>query len=80
MSVKPIPEGYTSLTPFLCIDGTAAAIDFYTSVFGAKLVDSIRAPQPLTPSRSTARTSPPRNVTAAWPSGRRITSAVEPLT
>ena len=21
MSVKPIPEGYTSLTPFLCIDG-----------------------------------------------------------
>jgi len=28
MSVQPIPEGYTSLTPFLCIDGAAAAIDF----------------------------------------------------
>src|SRR5258708_2678685 len=39
MSVKPIPEGYTSLTPFLCIDGASAAIDFYVSVFGAKLVD-----------------------------------------
>src|ERR1700754_5044550 len=39
MSVKPIPQGYTSLTPFLCIDGASAAIDFYISVFGAKLVD-----------------------------------------
>jgi len=39
MSVKPIPEGYTSLTPFLCVDGAAAAIDFYVSVFGAKLID-----------------------------------------
>jgi PhnB protein len=39
MSVKPIPQGYTSLTPFLCIDGAAAAIDFYVSVFGAKLVE-----------------------------------------
>jgi PhnB protein len=43
MSVKPIPEGYTSLTPFLCIDGAAAAIDFYTDVFGAKLVDRMDA-------------------------------------
>jgi PhnB protein len=32
------PDGYTSLTPFLCIDGAAAAIDFYTSVFGAGVV------------------------------------------
>jgi PhnB protein len=44
MSVKPIPEGYTSLTPFLCIDGASAAIDFYTSVFGAKLVDRMDGP------------------------------------
>ncbi len=44
MSVKPIPEGYTSLTPFLCIDGAAAAIDFYVSVFGAKLVDRMDGP------------------------------------
>ena len=39
MSVKPIPQAYTSLTPFLCIDGASAAIDFYVSVFGDKLVD-----------------------------------------
>jgi PhnB protein len=39
MSVNAIPEGYTSLTPFLCVDGAARAIDFYVSVFGAKLVD-----------------------------------------
>lgn len=39
MSVSPIPEGYTSLTPFLVIDGAGAATDFYTSVFGATLVE-----------------------------------------
>src|SRR5258708_39718215 len=44
MSVKPIPEGYTSLTPFLCVDGASAAIDFYVSVFGAKLVDRMDRP------------------------------------
>ena len=44
MSVKPIPEGYTSLTPFLCIDGASAAIDFYISVFGAELVDRMDGP------------------------------------
>jgi len=44
MSVKPIPEGYTSLTPFLCVDGASAAIDFYVSVFGAKLVDRMNGP------------------------------------
>ena len=44
MTVKPIPEGYTSLTPFLCIDGAAAAIDFYVSVFAADLVDRMDGP------------------------------------
>ncbi len=44
MSVKPIPYGYTSLTPFLCVDGAAAAIDFYVSVFGATVVDRMDGP------------------------------------
>ena len=44
MSVNPIPEGYTSLTPFLCIDGAAEAIDFYVAVFGAKLVERMDGP------------------------------------
>jgi uncharacterized glyoxalase superfamily protein PhnB len=43
MSVKPIPEGYTSLTPFLVIDGAAEAIDFYTTVFGATLIEKMAA-------------------------------------
>ena len=34
--VKPIPEGYPQVTPYLCVDGAAAAIEFYSEVFGAK--------------------------------------------
>jgi PhnB protein len=33
--VKPIPEGYHSLTPYLIIDGAADAIDYYKKAFGA---------------------------------------------
>lgn len=41
---KPIPEGYTSLTPFLVVDGAAAAIEFYADVFGAVLVEKMPGP------------------------------------
>ena len=34
-SVKPIPEGYENVTPYLIVDGAAAAIEFYRRVFGA---------------------------------------------
>jgi PhnB protein len=44
MTVAPIPAGYTSLTPFLCVDGASAAIDFYSSVFGATLVEKMDGP------------------------------------
>jgi PhnB protein len=33
--VKPIPEGYHSVTPYLVVDDAKAAIDFYTRAFGA---------------------------------------------
>ncbi len=33
--VQPIPEGYPRLSPYLCIDGAARAIDFYVDVLGA---------------------------------------------
>jgi PhnB protein len=36
MSVKPIPDGYHSITPYLIVDDGKAAIDFYTRAFGAK--------------------------------------------
>src|SRR5437660_968012 len=35
MPVKPIPEGYHAITPYLIIDGAAGAIDFYKKVFSA---------------------------------------------
>ena len=43
MNVTPIPEGYTSLTPFLVIDGAAEAIEFYTGAFGATLIEKMEA-------------------------------------
>jgi PhnB protein len=33
--VKYIPEGYTSVTPYLIIKGAAKAIEYYKNVFGA---------------------------------------------
>ena len=33
--VKPIPDGYHSVTPYLVINGAAGAIDFYKKAFGA---------------------------------------------
>ena len=35
MSVKAIPEGYHSVTPYLIVDGAAEAIRFYEQAFGA---------------------------------------------
>jgi len=35
VSVKPIPEGYRSITPYLVVKGAARAIDFYKQAFGA---------------------------------------------
>ena len=32
--VNPIPEDYPRVTAYLCVDGAADAIDFYTSLFG----------------------------------------------
>jgi PhnB protein len=33
--VKPIPDGYHAVTPYLIIRGAARAIEFYKQVFGA---------------------------------------------
>lgn len=44
MPVKPIPEGYHALTPYLIVDGAAAAIDFYVRALGA--VEVMRMPAP----------------------------------
>lgn len=43
-SVPPIPEGYPRVTPYLHVDGAAAAIEFYGAVFGA--TERVRMPAP----------------------------------
>jgi PhnB protein len=43
-AVKPIPEGYPRVTPYLCVDGASAALDFYCAVFGA--TERMRMPAP----------------------------------
>ena len=35
MSVKPIPDGYDSLMPYLVVRDAAKAIEFYKKLFGA---------------------------------------------
>jgi PhnB protein len=43
-AVKPIPDGYHAVTPYLIIKGAAAAIEFYKKAFGA--TELFRMPQP----------------------------------
>jgi PhnB protein len=43
-NAKPIPDGYPQVTPYLCVDGASAAIDFYGDVFGA--TERMRMPAP----------------------------------
>jgi PhnB protein len=42
--VKPIPDGYHAVTPYLSVAGAADAIEFYKRAFGAKEV--MRMPGP----------------------------------
>jgi PhnB protein len=44
MHVKPIPESYHSVTPYLIVHDAAAAIDFYKRAFGA--IERMRLPMP----------------------------------
>ncbi len=36
MAVKPVPEGYHTLTPYLAVDDASEAIDYYKKAFGAE--------------------------------------------
>jgi PhnB protein len=42
--VKPIPDGYPQVSPYLCIDGASDAIEFYGKILGAK--ERMRMPGP----------------------------------
>ncbi len=43
-AVRPIPEGYHTITPQLTCRGAARAIDFYKSVFGAQEITRMDGP------------------------------------
>ena len=43
-AVKPVPEGYPQVTPYLVVDGAGAAIEFYGRVLGA--TERMRLPGP----------------------------------
>ena len=42
--VKPIPDGYNGVTPYLIVDDAARAIEFYKEAFGASEVYRFDAP------------------------------------
>lgn len=42
--VKPIPDGYPRVTPYLCVDSAAAAVEFMVEVFDASERMRIAAP------------------------------------
>jgi PhnB protein len=44
MTVKPIPAGYHSVTPYLILADAAGAIDFYKKAFGATEVLRLEGP------------------------------------
>jgi PhnB protein len=44
MAVKPIPDGYHTVTPYLAVDDAAGAIEYYKTVFGAKERVRMEAP------------------------------------
>ena len=43
-SLRSIPEGYHSVTPYLAVDDAAAALEFYKQAFGAR--ERMRMPAP----------------------------------
>ena len=43
-AVKPIPDGYPQVSPYLCVAGASDAIEFYKAVLGA--TERVRMPAP----------------------------------
>lgn len=43
-TVKPVPDGYHTVTPYIAVRGAAKALEFYANAFGAK--ELFRMPGP----------------------------------
>ena len=57
MAVSAIPEGYHSVTPYLVVDGAAAALDWYARAFGATELLRMPTGSPMPRSGSAIRSS-----------------------
>jgi PhnB protein len=44
MAVKPIPDGYHTVTPYLSVEGASGLIDFLQEAFGAELKFKMASP------------------------------------
>src|SRR5258708_14911316 len=44
MPVKPIPDGYHTVTPYIAVNNATAAIDFYKRAFGAQPIMQMEGP------------------------------------
>jgi PhnB protein len=44
MAVKPIPDGFATVTPYLVVEGAARALEFYKKAFGAEELFRFDAP------------------------------------
>jgi PhnB protein len=44
MAVTPIPDGYSSVTPYLIVSGAAKALDYYKTAFGATELMRLEGP------------------------------------
>lgn len=44
MAVKPIPDGYHTVTPYLTVNDAAALLDFVQRAFGARVEHAMKGP------------------------------------
>ena len=44
MAVKPIPDGYHSVTPYLTVEGASGLIEFLKNAFGAEVTHRMARP------------------------------------
>jgi PhnB protein len=44
MATQPIPEGYSTISPYLAVDDAAEAIEYYKKAFGAEETVRMEAP------------------------------------
>ena len=48
MSVKPIPDGYHTVTPYLVVESPEKVIEFVTKAFGAQAIEQMRDDKGIT--------------------------------